>query len=498
MSGKIFISYRRGDGSSHAVNVEERLRKRFGKRKVFCDVSDIKPGDAIPMELQAALVKARVMVSVMGPDWVGACDGKRRIDASDDWVRQEIKTAFDHGIRVIPVLVNGAKMPAKADLPEDICKLASCNAKELTPNGLRHDLDGLARDITELWPRWKKWTALGVGVVAATLAVTVPATFGIGPPEPVANVVAQVTSWVRRIDTTEKPKDSEKPPSPPPKPGTFKAVRDCTTFCPELVEIKSGEFNLGSQSGEAGRGSDEALRRRVVITRPFYIGRYEVTYGEFRAFIESTDHSHKPKENCETWSSWRRAYSSVEGLSWAKPGYENGTKEDMQDMPVTCVSWEDAQQYAEWLRRKTGKRYRLPSEAEWEYAARARSVDPYTFGTELTVKLAHFVESGWLPMLSGGKPVSVRFKDGSGYDPNGEGLYHVHGNAQEWVQDCYQSHARDWPVDQQPVPEKPRCSRVAKGGSWFGTRAQLRSAARAHFPPDTRRFDLGFRVARDP
>lgn len=170
------------------------------------------------------------------------------------------------------------------------------------------------------------------------------------------------------------------PVQPKPEP-TLKAVDvfpDCDQ-CPEMVVIHAGEFTMGSPKTEKGRSDDEGPQRKVRITRDFALGKYAVTVGEFERFLAAsgykTEAERNPSEGMRVWDGKEWAWSK--GKSWRDPGFKQDGRH-----PVVGVSWNDAQAYVKWLSDKTGKAYRLPSEAEWEYAARAGTTTSRFWGDD--------------------------------------------------------------------------------------------------------------------
>jgi formylglycine-generating enzyme required for sulfatase activity len=231
-------------------------------------------------------------------------------------------------------------------------------------------------------------------------------------------------------------------------------------FAPELVAVPAGEFWMGSTGQEDGRSDNERPQHRVTIRQRFAIGRYAVTFVEYDRFCEARQ---RIKPDDEGWERERR--------------------------PVINVSWRDAQAYVAWLSQQTGRPYRLPTEAEWEYACRAGTTSRYSFGDAITPKDANYNESGYSKTSETGT-----------YPPNNWGLYDMHGNVWEWVQD-------DWHANYQGAPEdgsvwggkevdtrSRRC--VLRGGSWNLSRRNCRSASRLSHDADGRYFNIGFRVAR--
>ena len=213
-------------------------------------------------------------------------------------------------------------------------------------------------------------------------------------------------------------------------PGT--AFRDCPD-CPEMVVVPAGSFMMGSPSHEAGRAEDEDPRHRVTIAKPFAVGKYEVTFAEWDACVaDGGCGGHRPED--EGWGRGRR--------------------------PLVNVSWDDAKAYVRWLSRKTGKPYRLPSEAEWEYAARAGTTTRYSWGDDIGRNRANclYCDSRW--------DLKQTAPAGS-FRANVFGLHDVHGNVSEWVEDCWNDNYAGAPADGSPWTDGGCTRRVLRGGSWF-------------------------------
>ena len=249
--------------------------------------------------------------------------------------------------------------------------------------------------------------------------------------------------------------------------GVRSVFRDCPE-CPELVVVPSGTYMMGSSESEKRRSSNEGPRRPVTIEQPLAVGVYEVTFDEWDACMSGGGcNGYRP--NDRGWGRGRR--------------------------PVLGVSWEDAQAYAEWLSRKTGQQYRLPSESEWEYVARAGTVTPFHFGKTISTEQANY--DGDYRYGTGRKGVDRKqtVEVGS-FPPNGFGLHDVHGNVQEWVQDCWNGSYRGGPSDGSAW-ERGDCSkRVYRGGSWGHGPWKLRSAKRDWSTSRLQISNIGFRIAR--
>ena len=249
-------------------------------------------------------------------------------------------------------------------------------------------------------------------------------------------------------------------------------LRDCAE-CPQMVVVPAGSFLMGSPESEEERYDSEGPQHRVTIPAPFAVGAYEVTVAEYREFVSAAGRD--GGTGCQIFAGGE---VNFEG-SWRNPGFEQTGRD-----PVVCVSWEDAQAYVRWLSRKTGEEYRLLSEAEWEYAARAGTTTRYSFGNEITLSDANY---GW----NIGKTQRVGI-----YRANGYGLHDMHGNAWEWVRDCWNESYAGAP-NNGDAWERGNCfGRVLRGGSWINLSWYLRSAFRFRNLSGNRYFDNGFRVAR--
>jgi formylglycine-generating enzyme required for sulfatase activity len=274
----------------------------------------------------------------------------------------------------------------------------------------------------------------------------------------------------------------------------FAAFRDCED-CPEMVALPAGEFLMGSPDAESERRSVEGPPRRVAIAKPFAIGKFEITMEQFSAFV--ADAGMALGEQCREIISVSGASArwGAPEASYRKPGFQVTGKN-----PVVCMSWHDAQAYVAWLGRRTGKAYRLPTEAEWEYAARAGTRTGYSFGNDAAelcayAKFADLASPfGW----HGGcrSPIATygTIPVGS-LHPNPWGLFDMYGNAWEWVDDCWTPNAMEIPTDGSAF-SRPGCEiGVIRGGSWAAGFGRSRSASRWPMPAAEHYQHVGFRVA---
>jgi formylglycine-generating enzyme required for sulfatase activity len=243
---------------------------------------------------------------------------------------------------------------------------------------------------------------------------------------------------------------ADRPAGPPA------AERDCPV-CPEIVPVPAGSFEMGAADGM----TFERPLHRVSIQKPFYIGRREVTFDEWDVCVNEGGCRYRPGDR----------------------GLGRGLR------PVTDIDWNDAKSYLVWLSAKTGKRYRLPTEAEWEYAARAGTRTAYAWGNALEKDRANCVGC---TSMSLGKAVET-----GTFPANGLGLFDMAGNAAEWVEDCWNETYKGAPADGSAWT-KPDCrERVLRGGSFNNDSRFVRSSARFKYDYDVRYYANGFRVARD-
>ncbi len=273
------------------------------------------------------------------------------------------------------------------------------------------------------------------------------------------------------------------------------SFKDCAD-CPEMVALPAGEFMMGSPESERGRLDVEGLPRSVSIPKQIAIGKFEVTLDQFSVFVAETGMT--VGNSCKVIAAFDRAplvWGPPEA-SFRQPGFDvKGSH------PVVCVSWHDAQAYVTWLRRRTGKPYRLPTEAEWEYAARAGTRTRYSFGNDENAlcTYARFADLssqfGWRDGCRSEIGTYGPLPVGS-LKPNPWGLFDMHGNAWEWVEDCWTPNALEIPTDGSAFSRPGNCEvGVVRGGSFAAGSRRVRSAIRAPVNTTTQAYNNGFRVA---
>ncbi len=277
--------------------------------------------------------------------------------------------------------------------------------------------------------------------------------------------------------------------------------RDCDA-CPEMIVLPAGQFVMGTPGARtpAGVAAAEADATVITVARGFALGRVEVTRGQFARFITAS--GHEPRLGCRTWEPTLGRFGENARRGWQDPATPAAPTEDH---PVTCLSFDDAQSYVKWLAAETGERYRLPSEAEWEYAARAggRTARPWGDAAAEGCEQANTYDLtsdavfhlGW--PLAGCRDGYPDLAPAGSLAPNAFGLHDLIGNVREWVQDCATGSFVGRPSDATAWEWLGCGLRVQRGGSWLTPPEESRSARRHAAPPSDRADDVGFRVARD-
>jgi len=586
---KIFINYRRAESLKDARHLAKLIDAGPFRGRIFIDLKGLDGAPDWLHELERQVASSDAMISIICPDWaeVRDADGKRRIDNDKDFVRFELAEAFRRNIPVIPVLVDGARMPKGSELPDNLLYLTRPQAELLRAESFDADCAKIAKRVqAEIAARRKRgvpgWAAAAAAFAALTGGIaagpTVMERAGLYQPptgdgaafgqiarlradlsdadaaarsaqtarlkaeaevarmmteiarlttasdtarkqadenrtladnrakeiaslksaaetlgrraessetaqaeakrlaellaaaetardaasakaEDLAKQVAALVGKVSELTTvaaiTKKVTDAVKTTQAPLPmstsalfaPGTV--FRDCydddpvrNRACPEMVVIPAGSFTMGSSDG----ADDEKPPHKVTIAKPFAVGKFEVTFAEWEACVSGG--------GC-------RSNRAPKDSSWGK-----------ERRPVINVNWTDAQEYVTWLSKKTGNTYRLLSEAEWEYAARAGTTTTYSWGDGIGKGNANCAGCGSEWDNKQTAPVGS-------FKPNAFGLYDIHGNVWEWCEDAYGS-----------------SSRVLRGGSWFNAPDDLRSAKSSIGLLDLRSDVIGFRLAR--
>lgn len=311
----------------------------------------------------------------------------------------------------------------------------------------------------------KKWAGVAIPIVAAVVLL---AWYAFRPERPVVHREA----------------GEAVPASPPPAPPN--------TF----VNIPAGHFLMGSPSHEDGRYDDEGPVHDVAITS-FTLSKYDVTRGEFATFVKETGHD--AGNSCYTHETGD--WESHNGRNWRDPAFRQTDRD-----PVVCVNWNDIQAYAGWLGRKTGHRYRLPTEAEWEYATRAGTTSARFWGEDpdQACAYANVADQTARDQIAEASTWDLHnCRDGYAYTspvgsfkPNAFGLYDMLGDVWQWTEDCYHKNYKGAPGDGSAWTTDTCELHSVRGGAWLIEPENVRSASRVRDYPANRFSSLGFRLVR--
>jgi formylglycine-generating enzyme required for sulfatase activity len=402
---------------------------------------------------------------LIGPNWLNVRneEGNRRLDNPSDFLRIEIATALQRDIPVIPILLDGARMPKAHQLPKDLEELSVRNGLEIRHASFHSDMDKLIRGMKE------RQTA------------TRPS--DPTPPAPSQDDRMRAEGRVL-VDAAIIHNSNGKWFLP--GAGRNEWFKDHEVG-PEMVVVPAGSFIMGSPDDEPQREGSESPRHEVTIAHPFAVARHAVTRGQFDAFVSAS--GHKTEGGALIW---KDKWEHDPKASWRAPGF---VQDDSH--PVVCIIWDDAKAYATWLSQITGKPYRLLSEAEREYVTRAGTTTPFWWGSSITPDQANYY--GSLVYEGGGSKGKWRKSTvpvGS-FEANPWGLYNVHGNVWEWCEDVYHDNYSGAPLDGSAWLQGEDASvRVARGGTWNGIPQILRAATRGGLTTAHRYVNIGFRLLR--
>ena len=457
----IFISYRREDSAAYARLLSSSLKAHFGARhQVFMDLDSIEPGEDFVDAIKRTVASCDVLIAIIGKQWLASVDeqGRARLQNPEDFVRVEIQTALDRKIRVIPALVGGARMPGSQDFPLELSAFARRNAFPIHDDSFAQSMNRLIESLdkalaepaaTDTLPpavssatklkevggsnsfAWRWRISVGAGAALA-LVVLVVVLSRPGRDKEIGREVASSGGDA----STQAPKEE-----PQSKGSTVGQTRNNPKDGLTYVWIPPGRFTMGCSQGDGDCDDDENPAHEVTISKGFWLGQTEVT---------------------------QEAYERATGKN---PSGLKGAK-----LPVDSVTWTEGDAYC----RAVGGR--LPSEAEWEYAARAGSMGS---------RYGDIEDIAWYDKNSGNKTHEVARKS-----KNAWGLYDLLGNAWEWVADLYGSYPSGSVTDPRG-PLAGSLTRVLRGGSWNYGAGYSRASFRVKVEPEIRSFNSGFRCAAE-
>lgn len=474
----IFVSYRRADTAGHAGRLYDTLVEHFGADHIFMDVDTIEPGDDFVTVIEAAVASCQVLIAVIGSQWLThSTSGTRTLDNSTDFVRVEIAAALKRNIRVIPVLVQRARMPRPQDLPADLVNLARRNALELSDYRWQFDVNELIHALTELGVPVKKPAADaesfgGVSKFGRKLwhrrlgsmqttnpalsddAVSTPdqlRPIGVNKKLLVGIVAAAILIGIFVISLVRRD-----PKSVPPQTNLISNQTVPAQPPAGMAYIPGGKIQLGFDPTAPSK-----TEISDVSVDPFFLDVFEVTCEQYKKFLDANPEQAAPPD-------WK---NRIFPTGWARK-------------PVTGVDWDQASAFAVW----SGKR--LPMEAEWEYAARGADGRLYPWGNVWKTGLANTgkPEAGPTDGARGLAEVG-RYKGASPF-----GVYDLVGNAWEWTGSSFkESSEHDSSRALQDL-------KVIRGGSWASRNEQATTIFRRGYGArgEVNGYSYtGFRLAQD-
>ena len=510
MDPQIFITY-----SSKDQKVARTICTALENRGLACWISsrNVQPGQNFQEQIVKAIRAAKIMVLVFTAN-----------ANNSNEIKKELALASQNNLVVIPVRIEDVT-PNEA-FAYEFATRQWIDLFDDWENSIAHLVELIASTVDDRpsddrvlaapkrstadtlsdapAPRKMGWRSRRALSMAAVLGVVLVGSVGVWLVDTYRTQVPLAPSPVQSSQTTvpTQAPTAQPPPAPAPvqspappvqpasggvmplSPERERALKPKDTFqecanCPRMMVVPAGSFTMGSPASEPGRITDEGPQHDVTIANPFAVGTFDVTRDEFAAFV--TDTGYDTGSKCTIWNG--QQYTEKQGLSWRNPGFEQTGSH-----PVVCISWNDAQAYVTWLNKKTGKDYRLLSESEWEYAARARSTTAYFWGNDIGNNNADCYACGsqWDNKVTA--PVGS-------FNPNAFGLYDMAGNVWQWTQDCYHDSYGAAPADGSAWTSGD-CSRlVFRGGSWGSNPLALHSAYRRG-TTDVRASFIGFRVGR--
>jgi formylglycine-generating enzyme required for sulfatase activity len=428
---KIFISYRRDDSAADSGRIDDRLWPKYGRANVFKDLDTVPLGVDFRRVLTEEVAKCDAMLVVIGRQWVSIADehGRQRLENPSDFSRIEVEAALSRAIPVIPVLVQNAPMPLERDLPPSLAPLAYRNSIAVRADPYFH------RDIDLLIGR------LDALLAPATVQPAPPAT-----PAPTRQPTGPTPITLSRDRLPERLAQLG-----------FAAYRAGETeyILPPVCDVPAGAFLMGSDPRKDKSLSDDEKPQQSVTLAAYQIGKYPVTVAEYACFVRA---GQKEPYN------WRQQLGKL-------------------DHPAVRVSWQDAVAYARWLAERTRQPWRLPSEAEWEKAARGTDGRIYPWGDAFDASRANTSEG----KKGTTTPVGSYPSGASPY-----GAQEMAGNVLEWTSSVY----KPYPYSASDGREQAESTenRVLRGGSWFINAGFSRAAYRGRYRWADLVDYLGFRL----
>ncbi|MEM9090326.1 MAG: SUMF1/EgtB/PvdO family nonheme iron enzyme [Cyanobacteria bacterium P01_F01_bin.53] len=455
----IFISYRRSDAISETGRIYDRLVTDFGRDNVFKDVDNIPLGVNFVEYLDNAVSQCQIVLVVIGKTWttVEEKNGTRRLENPKDFVRIEVESALKRGIPVVPILLDGVSMPIASELPKSLYPLTERNGIEVGHDPRFHaDMSRLIKGLKDLMRVVEGIPKDETTPVAEVVKEVLIEETSMAPSKPSVLTfpfeVVKVDAKGKEIQRKQRSAEYQQ-----------EDLGQGVTL--DMVAIPGGSFQMGSADGQGD--ADERPHHKVTV-KPFLMGKYAVTQAQWKSVV---------------------ALPEVERSLEATPSGFSGNH-----LPVEQVDWDAAVEFCKRLSRKTGRDYRLPSEAEWEYACRAGTSSAFHYGETLTAELANCDASYTFDSDPKGTYREMTTDVGS-FPANDFGLYDMHGNVREWCQDHWHDNYKGGPTDGSAwLSSDENAERLLRGGSWLNYPDFCRSANRGKLARARRFNGIGFRV----
>ena len=434
---QIFICYRRDDSDGITGRIYDRLQSHFDESYIFFDNDSILAGENLVTNIDQALSQCQVFLVIIGKDWLRLQDrGRPHRQNEIDYVQLEIEAALNRDIHIIPVLVRGVSDEILRELPKGLQRQGSRKAVRVNSDQNFHgDVDKLIQAIEPHFYR------------------------------PISNI----NSFLFEIITLNRQNELVK------RQGEaryfIEKLDDDVDL--EMVEIPGGQFMMGSDPSDPQSRDheyqfrDHEYHQHRVTVPTFFMSRYTITQAQ-----------------------WFQVTRMCQFKQTLQP---NPARFPGDNRPVEQVSWYDAVEFCQRLSQKTQRRYRLPTEAEWEYACRAGQETTFSFGSTITPDVANYDGSPYIDGPAGERRGQTTYVTEFGANPFG--LSQMHGNVDEWCLDHWHDNYNGAPDDGRAwETSDDHAKRVLRGGSWVCAPWWCRSASRLRYPPGDHLNNIGFRV----
>ena len=505
MAKKIFINYRREDTQQDADALYDFLEKKVGRKQVFMDIDTISPGENFIEVVKERLQDADVILMLIGPEWEENVRSRAKA-GKPDYVLQEIDWALASGKTIIPVLFYRNNIPdyeSLKDVPygSRLPDLAPINAVRITRDYRKVGYQRIvkAAGLSASMPSPPKNRVLPVIFIVLALLVVLwwqpwQNSVFTGGNEKAEQAWQKAQQSGKFADYKEYVKNYPDGNHVSKAEENIQQIRK-RLYIPKMVKIEGGTFRMGSNVSEADE--DEQPQHEVTVS-DFYIGKYEVTHKQYIAFMNDLGVKEDGSYNGTEYVDMDTSDCAV-GYRNGKFYFKGSDYADSEQCPMLEVTWYGTDAYCEWLSKKTGQTYRLPTEAEWEYAAGGGAENRTKYaGTDNKNELEEYAWYGVNYYDLDSKHDDFAKNPVGKKKPNALGLYDMSGNVWEWCRDWYDENYYSNSSQNDPKGPVDGSKHVNHGGSWDGDAEDCRVANRNGSTPGSSNGFLGFRLARIP